>query len=64
MSKEVENFFKNIGFDFLTDYFADHVNLTMKELRAMSDDQLELILEGSMYVKMLRDELNRYKMKD
>lgn len=43
------------------EYFSgpDYGKTTLKEMMEMSDEKLEEILEGSMYVNRIRNELSR-----
>jgi hypothetical protein len=46
--------------EFLIEYFSgDYSKTTLSELKDMTDEKLEEILEGSMYVKRIRSELDR-----
>jgi hypothetical protein len=61
INKDIDNFLKSSGLDFLVEYFEEHPKLTLKDLYKMDDEQLEKILEGNLYVKRFRDELSRFK---
>ena len=62
INKDVELFLDMNGLDFLKEYFIDKADVTMESLHEMTKEQLEVILEGKLYAKRLRDELNKAKI--
>ena len=60
INDDVYKFLRSIELEFLAEHFSgDYSKLTITQLKEMSDDKLEEILEGSMYVKRIRNELQR-----
>lgn len=60
INEDVYRFLKNIDLEFLAEHFKeDYSKITLSELRDLSDEKLEEILEGSMYVKRIRVELQK-----
>jgi len=58
INDEVYKFLRSIDLEFLAEHFnGDYSKLTICQLKEMSDEKLEEILEGSMYVKRIRNEL-------
>ena len=56
---EIEQFLDKIGLVFLKQYFTEKPTLTLSDLHKMDDTSLETVLGGRMYVKRLKDELNK-----
>ena len=60
LNEEVYRFLRTIDLEFLGENFTgENSKITLVQLREMSDDKLEEILEGSMYVNRIRQELSR-----
>ena len=52
----------NRGLEFLLDCFTDKHMLNLKMLKDMNEEQLEEVLEGKLYVKRMKDELNKLQL--
>jgi hypothetical protein len=60
LNEEVARFLKSVELDFLAEYFTgDSSKMSLQQLCELSEQRLEEILEGPMYVARLRQELAR-----
>lgn len=60
LNDEVYRFLKSIELEFLAEHFTnEHSKISLIQLSEMSDEKMEEVLEGSMYVKRIKNELQR-----
>ena len=60
VNEEVQMFLRRIDLEFLIEYFnGSHSKTTLRDMYEMNDDNLEELLNGALYVKRIRSELQR-----
>lgn len=58
--EEVFRFLQANDLEFLVEYFTgEHCKTNLRQLRDMSDEDLEKLFEGPLYATRIRQELNR-----
>jgi hypothetical protein len=55
INKEIEWLLKNANLEFLVEHFENWPRLNLQGMNEMSDEQLEKILEGKLYIKTIRE---------
>ena len=61
----MEQFLKESKLSYLMDYFIEVPDLTVEKLSAMSDAELESVLQGdTIYISVIRQEVERYLLQN